>query len=697
MIILTLLVQAALLMSAAAQCPFTGDATKKRRGHAHHETKYEQSVSTPTTDYAAIKRDIAAFLTDSHPWWPADHGNYGPLMVTLAWHCSGSHRISDGRGGCDGAGIRRLPEFSWEDNTNLDKAVCLLERVKQKHADISWGDLIILAGNTAIESMGGPKIGFCAGRESEPNKSETEKLGPTKEQDALSPCRLNGNCTIPLGQTKIGLIYVDPEGHLGNPDPSLSAIDVRDSFVRMGFTPIETVALIGGGHTFGKTHGACSTGPGPNPVESPKAPWPGTCGPGPLKGRGNYTYTSGLEGPWTREPTEWSNEYFCNLLSYDWVKTKSPGGKIQWMPTNAEDAPEIRMLTTDLSLLRDKEFRGIVEMFAAEPEKLDQEFAYAWYKLTTTEMGPRSRCINADAPPSQPFQHPLPKPPSNPADADTVIKEIQKILFSKDSDMEGDAMHGTDELYFGAQFVDLAFQCASTYRATDYKGGCNGARIRFWPEKDWPGNEGMDHVLKALEPVKHAFGENVTWSDLIVLAGCASLLEASDGRLDLDTRVGRGDAMNGFQSLEFPYRYYYSSVEIAVLDTIQVLGLSERDAVALSARPRSAVRQKWKGLVGGYSNSTKLSNKYFKLLLSETWVKVPSAKDVYRSKHNRHIHMHAADLVLIKTAKLKKIVIEFAHDEEMFLMHFASGWNYLMLANFPSEVDFEPTPTPTPE
>ncbi|KAJ3229758.1 hypothetical protein HDU78_008833 [Chytriomyces hyalinus] len=675
-----LVVQAVMWATAlASQCPMAGSPGFTSRDSIHHNNQRDTS---PTADFTAIKREIAVLLKDSKDWWPADFGNYGPFMIRLAWHCSGSHRVSDGRGGCDGARIRKVPEYAWDDNTNLDKAVKLLQPVKDAHPEITWADLIILTGNAAIESMGGPKLGFCAGRKDDADGSASLVLGPTPEQEALSPCKLNGNCTSPFGPTTVGLIYVNPEGHLGNPDPALSAVDVRDTFSRMGFNDLETVALIGGGHAFGKMHGACTTGPGPNPIQSPDAPWPGTCGSGPLKGKGNNTYTSGFEGAWTRDPTEWSSEYFYNLLSYDWVKFTGPGGKNQWMPSN-KDAPPIRMLTADIALLYDTEYRKIVETFGQHPEQLDKAFADAWYKLTTADMGQRFRCINADAPPAQPFQHPLPAPPAKRADVKDVMAKINQTLFKPFPQIDGDIVDNNNAAYYGAQFIDLAYQCASTFRATDYKGGCNGARIRYWPESGWPANAGLDQVRQVLQPVKDVFGEALTWSDLIVLAGDTALSYATGGKLSLKIVNGRSDAYDGNQSLDFPPRQYYSNADIEVTDNMAVMGLSPHDAVALAGRPRSGVEQKRRGLLGAYSKSSLLSNTYYKLLLSETWEPTASNPKVFESKEKPGLFMLATDVALLSNPQLKAIVQEYAQDEAKFFNDFASAWNYLMHADLP--------------
>ncbi|KAJ3125783.1 hypothetical protein HK100_010601 [Physocladia obscura] len=657
-------------------------------GHRH----IRRQITSTSTNYTQIKEDIQAALTDSQSFWPADFGDYAPFFIRLAWHCSGSHRRSDGRGGCDGGRIRFLPEHAWADNTNLDKAIRILTPVKQKYPEISWGDFIVFTGNTAIESMGGPTLGFCAGRQDDSDGSASVELGPTPEQVLLANCTLNGNCSIPLGTKQIGLIYVNPGGPLGVPDPVGSAKDIRDVFsTRMGFTDNETVALIGGGHEFGKTHGACPSGPGPSPLEDPTNPWPGTCGTGALKGIGPNAYTSGFEGSWTDTPTQWSNDYFNNLLDFDWETFIGPGNQTQWRPTNAS-APNIRMLTADIALLHDPIYKSILPTYANDLQKLGTDFAAAWYKLTTEDMGPQSRCINADAPPPQEFQNPLPAPPANPASASAVSAAIKSsLLYTANSNITSDSSENGGT-WFGTQFVDLAYQCASTYRSTDYRGGCNGARIRFSPEKDLPWNAGTDQILQVLESVKTQFGDALTWSDLIVLAAQTALADATSGSsVVFDFAVGRSDALDGTQSISFPFRDYYETVDIAVTDSADVVGLSAYDVVALAGRPRSDVEQKRRGLFGSYLNGTsKLTNAYYNLLLNQTWTPIEgspsflalsSSTGVYESKENPGTYMLDSDIFLLSNATYKDIVEEFASNESSFLVHFAEAWNWLLLVD----------------
>jgi len=356
--------------------------------------------------------DLQTLFTQSQECWPADEGNYGPLFVRLAWHCSGTWRITDGRGGCAGGRQRFEPERSWADNTNLDKARALLWPIKAKYGDgLSWGDLFILAGTTAIKTMGGPISEYCAGRIDAPDGTDSLDLGPSPQQEKYAPCPINGTCTRPLGSTTVGLIYLNPEGPVTkrsdgsyqvDPDPAKSARDVRDSFGRMGMNDSQTVALIGGGHTFGKTHGACPEGPGPSPREDINNPWPGKCG----TGKGPDAFTSGMEGPWTTKPAQWDNEFFVNLFNRTWELIKGPGGHWQWQVQNAvEDEKKLMRLTSDVALLHDDSYKSIAHEFALNLPAFDRAFDEAWFKLTTSggRWSQNKKCISGN-------DFPLPKP-----------------------------------------------------------------------------------------------------------------------------------------------------------------------------------------------------------------------------------------------------------------------------------------------
>ncbi|KUF86722.1 Ribose-5-phosphate isomerase [Phytophthora nicotianae] len=339
--------------------------------------------------------DKVASVKEQDRFLARDFGHYGGLFIRLAWHCNGSYRRADGRGGCDGGRIRFNPEHSWADNTNLDKALKLLNPIKEKYGDaLSWGDLIVLSGDVAIKSMGGPVLGFCGGRRDDADGTSSLQLGPSAEQEAVAPCEVDGQCKEPLGPTTMGLIYVNPEGPMGKPDPVGSVADVRDTFKRMGMDDRETVALIGGGHAFGKTHGACPTGPGPSPLEDPR-----TRGPAPW-----------LRGSVDIHAHQVGNGYFKGLTSFEWEKFDGPGGHVQWRPV-PDTNPPVRMLTADIALLHDESYLKISKEFAADQAALDEAFSHAWYKLMSRDMGPVARCRGNDIPPVQPFQNPLPRRP----------------------------------------------------------------------------------------------------------------------------------------------------------------------------------------------------------------------------------------------------------------------------------------------
>ncbi|KAG2487014.1 hypothetical protein HYH03_014384 [Edaphochlamys debaryana] len=603
-------------------------------------------------DIAEVKADLKKVFVSSQDFWPADFGHYGPLMVRLAWHCAGSFRSSDGRGGCDGARIRWLPAYfdperSWADNTNLDKARSLLWPIKLKYGKaLTWGDLIVLAGTTAIEDMGGPVLGVCLGRIDDADGSASSALGPTPLQEMVAPCEADGDCKDPLGPSTMSLIYVNPEGPLANPVPELSAPQIRDTFARMAMNDAETVALVGGGHAFGKVHGACPTGPGPAPKDQPSDPWPGTCGAGPMKGKGPNTFTSGFEGPWTTNPIAWDNEYFKNLIEYDWEKHKGPGDHWQWRPVpkpgdNDPPAP-IMMLTADVALIKDAEYLKWVTLYAENQTALDEAFSQAWYKLMSRDMGPHSRCLGSQLPPSQPFQAPLP-PPSKP-------------------------------------LPDFA-KCAASFRQTDYSGGCNGARIRLAPQKDWPSNKGMDGVLNVLLPIKDKY-PTLSVADLIVLAGNAALEDA--GARKLKFCGGRSDAPADEAPLPFVPPRQFDDKIIEVRDNWAVKGLSPRDGVALAGRPRSPSQQMRLGYSGSWTSaSNKFDNLYFKVLLNEEWDNKTSSAglDEFRAVGKADVWMTPRDLAIRWDPEFQAIAQEFAADNTAFRNAFAAAWTRFMNAD----------------
>jgi catalase (peroxidase I) len=387
--LVSLALAAVVAKSQAELCPGAYHGTPPLDADkAPDATTYDNALKA--LDIHAVMSDLEALFVDSQECWPADDGNYGPFFIRLAWHCSGSYRATDGRGGCAGGRQRFEPERSWADNTNLDKARALLWPIKEKYGDgLSWGDLFTLAGTTAIHSMGGPVTSYCAGRIDSEDGHESLILGPSEEQERMAPCEVNGTCQRPLGSTTVGLIYLNPEGPVRqksdgtwgvDPDPSLSALDVRDAFARMGMDDTETVALIGGGHAFGKTHGACPMGAGPSPADQPLNPWPGACG----TGTGEDAFTSGFEGPWTTKPNQYDDEFFRVMLNSTWEKLIGPGGHWQWRIQDATGPlAGVMRLTSDLALLHDPSYLDIVKLFAAEPSAFNEAFDKAWFKLTT--------------------------------------------------------------------------------------------------------------------------------------------------------------------------------------------------------------------------------------------------------------------------------------------------------------------------
>lgn len=662
--------------AVAGKCPFGYDAVAAIPGQDRTiSSEQYASKHCDTINYDDVKKDLLVLMTDSKDFWPADFGHYGGLMIRLAWHCNGSYRSSDGRGGCDGGRIRFNPERSWADNTNLDKALDLLEPIKHKYGtSLSWGDLIVLAGNVAIESMGGPVLGFCGGRRDDADGTNSIQLGPSPEQVAIAPCEVNGQCKSPLGPTTIGLIYVNPEGPMGNPDPTLSVADIRDTFKRMGMDDRETVALIGGGHAFGKTHGACPTGPGPDPTEDPEHPWPGTCGEGPLKGKGNNTFTSGFEGAWTFTPTKWGNGYFKGLTTLTWEKFMGPGGHNQWRPV-PDTTPPVRMLTADIALLKDPSYLAISKEFASNLTALNDAFSHAWYKLMSRDMGPVARCRGSNVPPAQPFQNPLPPPPAQLPNFAAVRAKIKALLKSDCTGLSSDKTNN-GKPYNGALFIHAAWQCASTFRLTDYSGGCNGAKIRFAPQKDWPVNAGVDKIIAALAPIKQSF-PNLSMADLIVLAGEVALEDA--GADNVDFIGGRVDATDGSGVEHLAPRDYYKSALVAVRDNMKVMGLSKYDAVALAGRPRSPAQQKLLGFKGSYTTDpSKFSNLYFKLLLNEKWTKVSDKE--YKAE-GKDIYMLDTDVALLDDPELKAVVKVYAGNKYIFKQAFTTAWEKLMTAD----------------
>ncbi|KAI8618501.1 catalase-peroxidase [Chytriomyces sp. MP71] len=541
---------------AAAKCPFLSlgnNANSRATTNANAEwwpnslnlRVLSKTISAVSDDYKqqfnsldldAVIADLKVLMTDSQDWWPADYGHYGPFFIRMAWHAAGTYRVTDGRGGSGSGAQRFAPLNSWPDNGNLDKARRLLWPIKAKYGSkLSWGDLFILTGNVALETMGFKTFGFAGGRQDTWEPEEDVYWGPEKKW--LADERYEGDRQLenPLAAVQMGLIYVNPEGPNGNPDPVLSARDIRETFARMAMNDEETVALVAGGHTFGKAHGAADpskyVGPEPEgaPVEQQGLGWKNTFG----TGNGEYTITSGIEGAWTYSPTRWDNEYFEILLSYEWELTKSPAGAQQWIPKNNEAADKVPdahnptkrhapiMTTADLALRFDPEYLKISKYFHANPDKFADAFARAWYKLTHRDMGPVTRLLGPLVPPPQVWQDPVPAVDHAVVDESDIAELKAKIVGSG---------------LTTAQLVKAAWASASTFRGTDKRGGANGARVRLSPQKDWEVNQPEDlaKVIASLEDIQKEFndanvasGKKVSLSDLIVLGGSAAVESAA--------------------------------------------------------------------------------------------------------------------------------------------------------------------------
>ena len=512
-------------------------------------------------DLEALRKDLAALMTDSQEWWPADYGHYGPFFIRMAWHSAGTYRVTDGRGGAGYGTLRFAPLNSWPDNANLDKARRLLWPLKQKYGQkISWADLMVLTGNVALETMGFKTFGFAGGRPDVWEPQEDIYWGP--ETEWLGDKRYTGDRQLadPLGAVQMGLIYVNPQGPNGKPDPLASARDIRDTFARMAMNDEETVALIAGGHTFGKAHGAATpdghVGPEPEgaALEEMGLGWKNTFG----KGNGVDTITSGLEGAWSSTPTRWSNEYLKNLWGYEWELTQSPAGAYQWTPKNGaakDTVPDAHdkskrhapmMFTSDIALKVDPAYAKITKRWLDNPAEFADAFAKAWYKLTHRDMGPHARCLGPHVPPAQPWQDPVPSVDHILIDS-ADIDALKKTLLTSGLTT--------------AQLVSTAWASAATYRGSDKRGGANGARIRLAPQKDWEVNQPAElaKVLAVLEKVQAIFnaaqtgGKKVSLADLIVLGGCAAV-EAAAAKAGVPAKVsftpGRTDATQAMTDAE---------------------------------------------------------------------------------------------------------------------------------------------------
>ncbi len=672
---------------------------------------FDYAKEFKSLDLKAVKKDLLALMTDSQDWWPADFGHYGPLLIRMAWHGAGTYRTGDGRGGA-GAGQQRFaPVNSWPDNANLDKARRLLWPIKQKYGrKISWADLMILAGNVALESMGFKTFGFGGGRK---DVFEPDDLYWGPEGKWLADERYSGDRDLhnPLAAVQMGLIYVNPEGPNGKPDPVAAARDIRETFGRMAMNDEETVALIAGGHAFGKTHGAGDpslVGPEPEaaPIEQQGLGWKSRYG----SGKGDDTITSGLEVTWTSTPTKWSHGYFKNLFGYDWELTKSPAGAHQWRPKDGAGAGTVpdahnpskrhapTMLTTDLSLRFDPAYEKISRRFYEHPDELADAFARAWFKLTHRDMGPRARYLGPEVPAEELiWQDPIPAVNHKLVDDKDIGALKGKILASGLS---------------VSQLVSTAWASASTFRGSDKRGGANGARVRLAPQKDWEVNQPaqLAKALKTLEGIQRDFnstqpgGKKISLADLIVLAGCAGVEQAAKNAGHTATvpfTPGRMDASqeqtdvvsfavlepkaDGFRNYQRA-RYAVAAEELLV-DRAQLLTLTAPEMTVLIGGMRvlnTNVGQSKHGVFTKRPES--LTNDFFVNLLDmgTTWTAVSDAKDVFegRDRATGELKWTATrvDLVFGSNSQLRALAEVYGSSDaqEKFVRDFIAAWHKVM-------------------
>jgi catalase-peroxidase len=662
-------------------------------------------------DYQALKNDLFALMTDSQDWWPADFGHYGPLFIRMAWHSAGTYRIGDGRGGA-GSGYQRFaPLNSWPDNANLDKARRLLWPIKQKYGKkISWADLMILAGNCALESMGFKTFGFGGGRA---DVWEPDETYWGNEDEWLGDKRYTGERDLenPLAAVQMGLIYVNPEGPNGNPDPIAAARDIRETFARMAMNDEETVALIAGGHTFGKTHGAgdaAHVGPEPESagIEEQGLGWKSTYG----SGKGGDTITSGLEVTWTSTPTRWSTNFFWNLFGYDWELTKSPAGAHQWVPKHGAGAGSVpdahdpskrhvpAMLTTDLALRFDPEYEKISRRFYENPDQFADAFARAWFKLTHRDMGPRPRYLGPEVPTEELiWQDPVPAVDHELIDAHDMAYLKGMILAAG---------------FNVSQLVTTAWASASTFRGSDKRGGANGARIRLAPQKDWEVNQPaqLAAVLQSLELIQQEFnsqqtgGKKVSLADLIVLAGCAAVEGAAKdagydvtvpftpGRTDASQEQTDVPSFDAFEPNADGFRNYLKvktsmTPEELLVDRAQLLTLTAPEMTVLLGGMRSLCANYDHSDLGVLTSQPgKLTNDFFVNLLdmSTVWKATAEDENVFegRDRATGELKWTASrvDLVFGSNSILRALAEVYACEDskEKFVHDFIATWNKVM-------------------
>jgi len=713
------------------KCPFTSGTLKQSAGKGTSNRDWwpnmlnlgilrqNSSLSNPMgsdfnyaaefkkLDLKAVKQDLYALMTDSQDWWPADYGHYGPFFIRMAWHSAGTYRIQDGRGGAGSGTLRFAPLNSWPDNGNLDKARLLLWPIKQKYGkQISWADLMILAGNCALESMGFKTFGFGGGREDlwEPEQdiywgSETEWLGDNRYTE-------NRELENPLGAVQMGLIYVNPQGPNGNPDPLKSAVDVRETFGRMAMNDAETVALVAGGHTFGKAHGAADPDmyvgrePAGASIEEQSQGWKNSFG----TGVGDDTITSGIEGAWTPNPTKWDNDYFNVLLGYDWELTKSPAGAHQWTPTaasNAKQAPaagdasktqRLLMTTADMALKFDPIYAPISKRFHENPDEFADAFARAWFKLTHRDMGPIALYLGSEVPSEiLIWQDPLPAASSNVIDKNDITNLKATILGSGLSISE---------------LVATAWASASTYRGSDKRGGSNGARIRLAPQKDWEVNNPsqLAKVLDQLSQIQKDFGKQVSMADLIVLGGCAAIEQAAKNAgstVVVPFIPGRVDAsaahtdVSSFAVLEPQadgFRNYFKSKHVAkqeelLLDKAQLLTLTAPEMTVLIGGMRVLNTNYDQSRNGVFTNRPEtLTNDFFVNLLdlSTTWSAQSTDQNLFEGSDRKTAALKwigsRVDLIFGSNSELRALAEVYGCEDSKvkFMEDFIKAWDKVM-------------------
>jgi catalase-peroxidase len=673
------------------------------------EEGFDYAEEFKSLDLEAVKKDLQALMTDSQEWWPADFGHYGPLFIRMAWHSAGTYRTADGRGGGGNGSQRFAPLNSWPDNGNLDKARRLLWPIKQKYGrKISWADLMILAGNVALDSMGFKTFGFAGGRK---DIWEPEEIYWGAEKEWLADQRYSGDRELenPLAAVQMGLIYVNPEGPNGNPDPIASARDIRETFARMAMNDEETVALIAGGHTFGKTHGAgpaSHVGPEPEaaPIEEQGFGWISSF----RSGKGPDAITSGLEVTWTQTPTQWSNYYFENLFNYDWELTKSPAGAHQWVAKNAADViPDAfdktkrhlpTMLTTDLALKMDPAYEKISRCFLENPEEFADAFARAWFKLTHRDMGPRARYLGADVPAEVLiWQDPIPAI-DHPLIGEAEIADLKSRILNSGLKI--------------SELVTTAWASAATFRGSDKRGGANGARIRLAPQKDWAVNQPaqLAKVLKALEAVQAEFnaaqtgGKKVSLADLIVLAGCAAIekaakqagqevkvpftpgrMDASQEQTDVASFAVLEPAADGFRN--YVRKGAESFTADLLIDRANLLTLTAPEMTVLIGGLRALNANFDHSEHGVFTKRPEsLTNDFFVNLLDmgTKWTKSAAMPSILEGRDRKTGELKwtgtIADLVFGSNSQLRALAEVYAcsDSQELFVKEFVAAWTKVM-------------------